>query len=54
MQYINKRLIRVSLGQEPADAVVQGGNLVNVFTGQIYPADVAIAEGRIAAVGDVA
>lgn len=54
MKYVSKHLIRVGLGQEPADAVVQGGNLINVFTGQIYPADVAIAEGRIAAVGDVA
>jgi len=53
VDYINKRLIRVGLGQEPADAVVQGGKLVNVFTRQIYPAGVAIADGRIAAVGDV-
>lgn len=53
MQYINKRLIRVSLGEEPADAVIQGGQVINVFTGQVYPADVAIADGRIAAVGDV-
>jgi adenine deaminase len=53
MNYINKRLMRVALGQEPADAVVVGGKLVNVFTGQIYPADVAIAEGRIAALGQV-
>jgi len=53
MKYVSKRLIRVGLGQEPADAVVRGGNLINVFTGQIYPADVAIAEGRVAAVGDV-
>ena len=54
MNYINEKLIRVALGREAADAVVRGGDLVNVFTGQIYPADVAISEGRIAAVGDVA
>ena len=53
MKYINKRLIRVSLGQEPADLVIKNGQLINVFTGQIYAADVAIADGKIAAVGDV-
>jgi adenine deaminase len=53
MKYIDTRLIRVALGQEPADAVVKGGKLINVFTRQIYPANVAIADGRIAAVGDV-
>jgi adenine deaminase len=52
MKYINKRLIRVALGQEPADAVVRGGKLVNVYTARLYPADVAIADGRIALVGD--
>ncbi len=34
----------------PADLLVTGGQLVNVFTGEIYPADVAIAADRIAAV----
>jgi adenine deaminase len=53
MNYINQRLMRVALGQQPADMVVRGGRLVNVYTGRIYPADVAIAEGRIAAIGNV-
>jgi adenine deaminase len=53
MEYMNKRLVRVALGQEPADLVIRGGKLVNVYTHRVYPADVAIAEGRIAAVGDV-
>ncbi len=53
MQFIDKHVIQVSLGQAPADAVVQGGTLINVYTAQIYAADVAISNGRIAAVGDV-
>lgn len=36
----------------PADVVVRGGLLVNVFTEEIYPADVAIAGQRILAVGE--
>lgn len=51
--YINKNLIEVSLGKRPAELVVKGGKLINVFTREIYPADVAIAEQRIAAIGDV-
>jgi adenine deaminase len=51
--YINKRLIRVGLGEENADLVIKNGNIVNVFTLEIEPGDIAIADGRIAAVGDV-
>ena len=49
---VRRRLIRVALGDEPADAVLTGGRVVNVFTGEIVPADVVMAAGRIAAVGD--
>lgn len=41
-------------GIRKADLVVVGGQLVNVATGEIYQADVAIAGEWIAAVGDVA
>jgi adenine deaminase len=47
-------LIDVALGNAPADAVVEGGTLVNVATAEIYPADIAIKGDRIAATGDVA
>ncbi|MGO8955759.1 MAG: adenine deaminase [Streptosporangiaceae bacterium] len=46
-------LVAVALGQSPADLVIRGGNLVNVFTEEIYPADVAVYGSKIAAVGDV-
>lgn len=48
-----KEMIRAGRGKLPADTVVKGGNLVNVMTSEIYPADVAIYKDMIAAVGDV-
>src|SRR5262245_17020114 len=41
------------MGRTPADVVIEGGTLVNVATGELHPADVAIRGERIAAVGDV-
>jgi adenine deaminase len=46
-------LVDVALGRAPADLVISGGRLVNVFTEEIYPADVAVSGDTIAAVGDV-
>jgi len=46
-------LLEAAAGTRPADLVVTGGRLVNVFTEEIYPADVAVAGERIVAVGDV-
>ena len=40
-------------GVRKADLVLRGGQLVNVATGEIYPADVAVVGDMIAAVGDV-
>jgi adenine deaminase len=48
-----RELIDVALGKQPADALVVGGNLLNVCTAEIYPASIAIKGDRIAAVGDV-
>lgn len=45
------RVIAVAQGKEPADVVIKNGQLVNVQTAEIYPADVAIAGKRIASVG---
>jgi adenine deaminase len=47
-------VIRVALGKRPADMAIVGGRLVNVSTREVYPAGVAIADGRVAVVGDVA
>lgn len=46
------RRIRVALGQEPADLLLSGGEVVDVFGGTLFAANVAIADGRIAGVGD--
>ena len=43
----------VAAGERPADLVLSGGRVVEVFTGRILPLDVALAGPRIAAVGDV-
>ena len=46
-----RRLIAVSRGDRKADLYVRGGALLDVHTGEIYPANVAIAGERIAYVG---
>jgi adenine deaminase len=43
----------VAMGDLDADVVVRSGRLVDVITGEIYPADVAISGNQIAAVGSV-
>jgi len=44
-------MIRVARGDAPADLVLRNARLVNVYSGEIYPADVAIYAGRIAGIG---
>lgn len=46
-----RRLTAVARGAAPADVYVRGGTLLNVYTGEVYPANVAIAGERIAYVG---
>jgi adenine deaminase len=46
-----RRRLRVALGEEPADLVLAGGTIVDVFAGDTYKADIAIAGGVIAGVG---
>jgi adenine deaminase len=45
------RLIKVARGIEPPDLVLKGGQIVNVFSNEIYPADVAICDEQIAGIG---
>jgi adenine deaminase len=47
-----RRRLRVARGEEPADAVLTGGTVVNVLSSETYLADVAIVDGIIAGVGD--
>ena len=47
-----RRALRIAAGEEPADLVLRGGRVVNVLSGEIVSASVAIADGRIVGVGD--
>ena len=46
------RLIRVARGDAQADVVFINARIVNTFTGEIEEGNVAVAEGRVAGVGD--
>lgn len=47
------RLLAVARGDAPADLLIRGAALVNVCSGEIhYPAGIAVAEGRVAGLGD--
>lgn len=49
MEPKNRRaLVEAALGERPFDLVIQNVQLVNVFTGEIYPAEVGIYDGFIA------
>ena len=50
---MNHQLLSVAKGEHPADLVVKNGQIVNVYTGEVYPGGVAVCGGVIAAVGDV-
>ncbi|MFO7941952.1 MAG: adenine deaminase [Bacillota bacterium] len=41
-------LIEVALGKRPADLLIENVRLVNVFTGEIYPASVLVYDGFVA------
>jgi adenine deaminase len=45
------RLLAVARGDTPADLLLAGGRIVNVFSGEIEPADVAIFGSQMAGIG---
>jgi adenine deaminase len=47
-----QRRIQIARGQLPADLVLHNATLVNVCSGECYPADVAIADGLVVGVSD--
>lgn len=49
-----KELVRAGHGDIKADMVITNGNLINVASSEIYPAEVAIKSGHVVAIGDVA
>lgn len=46
-----RQRIEVARGLKKADLVLKNGNLVNVFSGEIYKTDVAVHQGTIAGIG---
>jgi adenine deaminase len=46
------RRLAVARGDEPADIVVRGGRVLSVFTREWLDADIAIADGWVAGLGD--
>lgn len=50
---MDRDLLDVAYGRRPADTIIAGGTLVNVLTGELYPAEIGIVGGRIAAVEPV-
>lgn len=45
------QIIRLARGSEPADIVLRNARLINVYTGEIYSTDIALAHSRIVGVG---
>ena len=45
-----KRLVQAAMGQRRCDLTVRNIRYVNVFTGEIYPAEVDVADGYVARV----
>ncbi len=47
------RVIEVAMGRAAPDLLLSGGRVLNVYTGRLEEADVAVAAGRIAYVGSL-
>ncbi len=48
-----KELVRAGRAITTSDVVIRGGNLINVMSSEVYPADIAIHKDTIVAIGDV-
>ncbi|MCJ7655579.1 MAG: amidohydrolase family protein, partial [Dehalococcoidia bacterium] len=49
---MNNPLISVAKGELPADLILANARVVNVFSGEVEPGNVAICGDKIAGVGD--
>ncbi|MFD2210408.1 adenine deaminase [Virgibacillus halophilus] len=48
--YERQHIVAAARGDEPMDTIIKNVNLVNVFTAEIYPADIGIKENRFSAI----
>ena len=44
--------LSIARGEAPADLLFKNARLVNVLSGEVHPASVAVADGRIIGLGD--
>ncbi|HEY2124143.1 MAG TPA: adenine deaminase, partial [Chthoniobacterales bacterium] len=51
MRHLQHKL-SVARGEEPAELLFKNAQLVNVLSGEIYPANVAVDDGRIVGIGE--
>ncbi|MBV9282828.1 MAG: adenine deaminase, partial [Chloroflexi bacterium] len=51
---MRRRWVAIARGDVPADLVLSGGRVLSVFTGEVFRADVAIADGHVVGVGSYA
>ncbi len=51
MNHLRER-IAAARGEKKADLVLKNGQLINVFSGEVYPADLAIYKDRIVGIGE--
>jgi adenine deaminase len=49
---VRRRWVAIARGDEPPDLVLSGGDVLSVFTGEVFRADVAIADGHIVGIGE--
>ena len=47
---MKSNLVDAALGRYPLDLLISGARLVNVFTREVYPAEIGICEGVIVSV----
>ncbi|MDR2300659.1 MAG: hypothetical protein LBF38_01245, partial [Deltaproteobacteria bacterium] len=45
-------LIDVAMGRKPAELVIKGANVYNPFDGEFHFGDLAVAQGRVAGLGE--
>ena len=48
---VKQELIEVARGQRPAHVLIKNGTVINVYSGELLPANVALYKDRIAYVG---
>jgi adenine deaminase len=48
---MDTNLIRVALGEQAADVIIENGKLINVYTGEIYQTNIAVSGDKIASIG---